>query len=580
LRLIFSDPDLILDKFLHRQWDEIAWQKLRLESLELQLDSYDEELLVLDQLKDRIRLLPHQIKTAMKVKNFMKCRAILADNVGLGKTIEAGIILKECFCRGVIEKVLILAPPSLTFQWKEELLYKFSEKFVVANTSDRDFQGLDLHDKLIVSLDLAKRGINSEYLKDVQWDMLIIDEAHRLKNNLSIAFNFVKELSSKYLLLLTATPLQNSLYELYNLVQLVRPDLLGTWREFSKDFVSDAKGRIVKDNIRLQNILSQIMIRTNRRETEGYLKFTKRIPCTLRIQPSYKERQLYQNVTRYVRRKYYEALKDTLANEVTIFSLLMFQRQLTSSSAAIIKALQNKLNTSSSSYDTFELSQLLNDALSIRNDTKLSRLINTVNQLDSKVLIFTTFLETQKQIARALSEHDIEALLFSGNMSYQKKEEAISRFKKDGRLLICTEAGSEGRNLQFCNVIVNYDLPWNPMRVEQRIGRIHRIGQEHDVYIYNFVTEDTVEDYIVNTLYDKIRLFELAIGNLDLILDDDGENYEKRIFEDYMQTVSTDDFENRLSILRDQTFKKKSVAEDILEFDKRVFENFDLSPLN
>ena len=118
---------MILDKFHHHQWDEIAWQKLRLESLELQLDGYDEELLVLDQLKDRIRLLPHQIKTAMKVKNFMKCRAILADNVGLGKTIEAGMILKECFCRGVVEKVLILAPPSLTFQWKEELLYKFSE---------------------------------------------------------------------------------------------------------------------------------------------------------------------------------------------------------------------------------------------------------------------------------------------------------------------------------------------------------------------------------------------------------------------------------------------------------------------
>ncbi len=321
------------------------------------------------------------------------------------------------------------------------------------------------------------------------------------------------------------------------------------------------------------------MIRTSKRETEDYLKFTKRFPETIRIKPSQGERKLYHNITRYIRGKYFEAIRNEVVDELHIFSLIMFQRQLASSSAAVIKALQNKLHSTSSPVETIELSKLLNDALSVKHDSKLLQLIETVRRFDSKILIFTTFLETQRQLARTLREHGIETYTFSGDMNNQKKEEAISRFREDGKVLVCTEAGSEGRNLQFCNVLVNYDLPWNPMRIEQRIGRIHRIGQEKDVYIYNFVTEDTVEDYIVEVLYDKIRLFELAIGDLELILGDEGENYEKRIFRDYMETVSYDDFENRLGILQEETVKKKNIAEEVREFHKRVFENFDLSPL-
>jgi len=579
MRLIFSDANSVLDDFAHQKWDDISWQRLRIESILLKSEN-DDGLVVLDQLKNRIQLLPHQIKTAIKVKNFMKYRAILADEVGLGKTIEAGIIIKECICRGLVEKILILSPPSLLLQWQGEMLQKFTEKFVVASPADKDFRGLDMHDKLIVSLDLAKRGLNSEHLKDVRWDIVVIDEAHRLKNSSSLAYAFVKELTSKYFLLLTATPLQNNLRELYNIITLLRPDSLGTWKEFHRDFILDSNGRIVKDHVLLQNILSKVMIRTRRRETEEYLKFTKRIPHTIRIEPTKEERRLYQSVTNYVKSKYFEAVKDDVVDELKIFSLIMFQRQLASSSAAVVKAIQNKLQNAYAPSETLELSRLLSDALSVKNDSKLLRLLGIVEEFDSKILIFTTFLETQRRIARALGEQGILTFMFSGDMSNQKKDEAIARFKEHGKVLICTEAGSEGRNLQFCNILVNYDLPWNPMRIEQRIGRIHRIGQEKDVYIYNFVIEDTVEDYIMKVLYDKIRLFEMAIGDLELILGDEGEYYEKRIFEDYMETLSKGDFENRLGILGKETIEKKNIAEDIQEFDRRVFQNFDLSPLS
>jgi SNF2 family DNA or RNA helicase len=580
LKFIYSDIKEIFEEFAKKNWDDPIWQNLRLEVCQLQLEEQDEHLLSIDQIKDRIQLFPHQIKTALKVKNNMCCRAILADEVGLGKTIEAGIIIKEYICRNLVKKILILTPATLTFQWKEELIHKFSEEFIVANSHDSKFKRLDLHDKLIVSLDLAKREINSERLKDIRWDLLVVDEAHRLKSRSSLAHKFVRDIDTRYFLMLTATPIQNNLLELYNLINLLRPTLLGTPKEFKKNFISDKKARNVKDHKVLQHILSQAIIRTNKSEVKDYLKFTERYVRSIRIKSTKNEKELYYDLTQYVRKKYFEALNEGESGQATIFSLMTLQRQITSSSAAVIKALQEKIKNGKNPADLLELSCILNKTLEIQLDSKISELLKIIQNLKSKVLIFTTFIETQKMIAKKLDENGFSVSIFHGQMSYQEKEEAINNFKEDVQVLICTDAGSEGRNLQFCNIVMNYDIPWNPMKVEQRIGRIHRIGQEKDVFIYNFVTEDTIEDYILKILYEKIRMFQLTIGDLELILGDELINYEHRIFENYMNSINLEDLKNRLGILGDDFFKKRSIADDIIEFDHRVFKNFDLSPLS
>ncbi len=579
MNFAYSDPSPLIKKLVSRRWDSPHWLQLRLEAHRLMIADREEDLLVIEQLKDKIQLMPHQIKAAIKVKNVMKSRAILADEVGLGKTVEAGILVKENVCRGLAKKVLILTPASLTAQWKDEMWTKFSEEFVIAGDSDDGYKGVDRHDRLIVSIDMAKRGLTSERLKAIPWDMVVVDEAHRLKNRASLAHQFVRELPAKYLLLLTATPVQNDLSELYNLINLVRPGLLGTWNSFKRSYVRDRNARVVANPSKLQKTLSRAMVRSRRIETEAYLKFTKRYPVTHRTDSTLEEQILYNKVTQFIRRQYFKALEEEGSRESLIFSLMTLQRQLASSTAALVKALQNKIDSSTEPQETLELSRLLNEALDIKYDSKMKELLTIIEETRSKILIFTAFLETQKEIARVLSAHNIPTSLFSGSLTLEEKEEALKRFREDAQVLVSTEAGSEGKNLQFCNILVNYDMPWNPMRVEQRIGRIHRIGQDKDVYIHNLVNQDTIEDYMLTVLYDKIELFELTIGDLELILGDEVEYLERKIFDSYMTAEDLEAFKNDLGVITDQTLGKKATAEEIQEFDRRVFENFDLTPL-
>ncbi len=579
LRFNYSDPSAHIGKLVRCQWDDPSWFQLRIEAQRMMIADLDEDLVAIEQLADKIQLMPHQIKTAIKVKNFMKNRAILADEVGLGKTIEAGILIKENICRGLARRILILTPASLTSQWKEEMATKFSEEFVVASHSASSFKGFDYHDRIIASIDMAKRGITNERISSLSWDMLIVDEAHRLKNRSSLAHQLVKNISARYLLLLTATPVQNDLSELYNLVYLVKPDLLGTWNSFKENFIQDQNIRSVKNSHQLQKILTQVMVRTRKIETEQYITYTKRYPITHRLDSTIEEQILYNKVTEFIRRHFIQAHQKQESRESLIFSLMILQRQLASSTAALVKALQNRISNSVNPQETLELSRLLNEALDIKEDTKIQAVLNILTETSSKVIIFTTFLETQKEISRVLSSHNIQNTLFFGSMTQDEREASLQRFQEDIPVLICTEAGSEGLNLQFCNLIVNYDLPWNPMRVEQRIGRIHRIGQNKDVYIHNLVNQDTIEDYILTLLYDKIKLFELTIGDIELILGDEVEHLERKIFDSYMTAKNVESFHNRLGVLRDKTLEKKAVVEELMEFDQRVFENFDLTPL-
>lgn len=567
----YEDTYNIINKLKSNNFIDYNNFKTVMHAYKLMLLQKDEKLSIENFLKSRIDIMPHQIYAALKVKNEFGGRVILADEVGLGKTIEAGIIIKEYIARGLANSILILCPATLVTQWKGEMLNKFDLDFVT--NKDKHFAGYNTHDKLIISLDKAKRV---EELLGREWDMVVIDEAHRLKNRNSRNYKFVKALQNKYLILLTATPIQNNLLELYNLVELVKPGLLISQSYFQSRYTLDNKARSLNPNTRteLQDLLSQCIIRARREEVKAYLKFSKRIPHTYRQKLTENEKRLYNELTEYLSGKYSYLIK-TKAPKVTVFSLINIQKQLASSTKALVRALERRIQN----YGVENLEHFISLAEKVEEDTKASILKDIVRRHDNdKYLIFTEYRATQDYISECLNDIGIETVIFNGSMSVQEKDMAVFMFKNDVNVMISTDSGSEGRNFQFCNNIINYDLSWNPMRIEQRIGRLHRIGQEKDVHIYNLVAEDTIEDYILSLIYEKLQLFLLTIGDLDLIIGD--LDLVEKIGEIALASSNREEQKNKFSALSKELLKREKIAEAIKEFDDNVLSTLDLSPLN
>ena len=534
-------------------------------------------LTIQNSLKSKISIFEHQIMAAHRVKFDLNGRVLLADEVGLGKTIEAGILLKEYFTTGMIHNALILTPPALRTQWQEELGTKFELDFVT-NKDDSRFKGYDKHSMLISSLSSAIQPKNAHILKQIEWDVVLIDEAHRLKNESTKAHKFVKELQKKFIFLLSATPIQNNLRELYNLSDLIRPGLLGSWAEFASTFTSDKKAQkiIPARNADLQDMLKQVMIRTTRDEVRSYIQFTDRIPKTHMLHPTEDETNLYDSATDFVRMLWNE--EKTGKN--FILPLMTLQRQISSSSAALQGAIRNKLGKFPSYIE--ELESILEQARRIKIDSKMECLQEIVKENnEDKFLIFTEFRDSQDYITDSLNKMGIESVKFNGAMSTGYRDAAVRRFKRDTPIMVSTEAGGEGQNFQFCSRIVNYDLPWNPMRVEQRVGRVHRIGQEENVHIHNMAIVGSIEEYVLGMLFDKINLFKMTIGDLDLLFEDDGfESLPTEIFESYMGATTKTGRKNKFSAIGDKLIKnKKDLHDTIIEFDHDVFANFDLSAM-
>ena len=534
-------------------------------------------LTIQNSLKSKISIFEHQIMAAHRVKFDLNGRVLLADEVGLGKTIEAGILLKEYFTTGMIHNALILTPPALRTQWQEELGTKFELDFVT-NKDDSRFKGYDKHSMLISSLSSAIQPKNAHILKQIEWDVVLIDEAHRLKNESTKAHKFVKELQKKFIFLLSATPIQNNLRELYNLSDLIRPGLLGSWAEFASTFTSDKKAQkiIPARNADLQDMLKQVMIRTTRDEVRSYIQFTDRIPKTHMLHPTEDETNLYDSATDFVRMLWNE--EKTGKN--FILPLMTLQRQISSSSAALQGAIRNKLGKFPSYIE--ELESILEQARRIKIDSKMECLQEIVKENnEDKFLIFTEFRDSQDYITDSLNKMGIESVKFNGAMSTGYRDAAVRKFKRDTPIMVSTEAGGEGQNFQFCSRIVNYDLPWNPMRVEQRVGRVHRIGQEENVHIHNMAIVGSIEEYVLGMLFDKINLFKMTIGDLDLLFEDDGfESLPTEIFESYMGATTKTGRKNKFSAIGDKLIKnKKDLHDTIIEFDHDVFANFDLSAM-
>ncbi|SET03640.1 DEAD/DEAH box helicase [Paenibacillus sp. NFR01] len=485
--------------------------------------------------------LPHQIDTARKVLFEMSGRAILADEVGLGKTIEAGLVLKEYLVRGLVSKVLILVPASLVLQWVRELNAKFGISAVAQKKSYS--WGNDI---VVASMDTAKRDPHKELLINGEFDMLIIDEAHKLKNKKSTNYQFVQQLRKKYCLLLTATPVQNDLSELFNLITLLKPGQLGNQGEFAANFVVDK--RQPKNEVQLRGELSKVMIRNRR--GEGPVSFTKRnvrnIPLTL----SDEEKTLYDGVTAFVKDQYQEAD----GNLSSMLSLVTLQREVCSSRDAVFITLVNlikKLPENSPRRDRMmELLQLIRG---VKANTKAETAMELIRTMNEKVILFTEYRATQEYLLNYFSERGLKCVAYSGGMNRGKKDWMMDLFRGRAQVMIATEAGGEGINLQFCHHMINFDLPWNPMRVEQRIGRVHRLGQTNDVMIYNLSTNGTIEEHILHLLHEKINMFEMVIGGLDVILErfEAKESLEKSLYKIMLEASSDDELRSGLDRIGD-----------------------------
>jgi SNF2 family DNA or RNA helicase len=496
------------DDFLHRMDHDGPWGNWELSKLAIEVEKHlvipEFEGLQAPRHLPNLTPLPHQLETAKQVIENMNGKAILADEVGLGKTIEAGLILKEYMIRGLVKKVLILVPASLVTQWSMEL----NNKFFIPAISQKKSYVWEQCDVVVSSIDTAKRNPHRDIIYQQNYDLIIIDEAHKLKNNKTKNYEFVQNLKKKFCLLLTATPIQNRIEEIFNLVSLLKPGHLGSETAFYEKYKRDS--RSLNDNEHLKELVNKVMIR-NRRADTG-IEWTKRHVETIPIEFSASEKELYEAI-------------DDLKNEgdwvqASSFSVMTLQREACSSREAVFYTLKNMLQKKENPSQAFEdqIQYLIKKVEAVQTNSKAEKALELIQNINDKVIIFTEYRATQLYLQWFLKQYGITSVPFRGGFKRGKKDWMRELFQKHAQVLIATEAGGEGINLQFCHHIINFDLPWNPMKLEQRIGRIHRLGQEQDVKIYNFAIKNTVEEHILKLLYEKIELFEKVIGELDDIL--------------------------------------------------------------
>ena len=575
-------------------------------------------------------LYPHQIHAAHSaVSNPLLKGTLLADDVGLGKTVEAGMIIKEMYYRGRAN-VLVVCGKSLRQQWAAELRDRFALDFQVLDrqaaarlkrAGKKPWEGLRICTPYFLNTNLgdAARTI---------WDILAVDECHLLKNPQGALHKAVQSVPRSFILLLTATPIQNYLPELHAISTLIDEETLGTAFSFREKFCDDDRGLRVKNLDELKRRLSRFAVRTVRGDVPE-IKFTKRIPKLFNFELPTPERELYEQVSAYLSRPNWAFGEDAPGKYLI---LMVYRKLLASSSFALLNALRKveqrlaamaagkrppvlrigalgaDVEASAADMESDielgaargqaairqsvaeeleEVRGYLRLAESIEENAKGLALVRAMPELlesGDKVLVFTQYKATQGYLVRKLEEAGYHVVPFSGdlkshaNPEKDERELAKLRFRDDADVMVATDAGAEGLNLQFCHVVVNYDLPWNPMKIEQRIGRAHRLGQEHDVVAANLVAlGNEVERRLVELLTDKINLFGSVLGESDEILGnlEDAIDFERRIFE-ILQTCRTPEqieagFRQLQLDLDDEIQERRSTGQQLLTgFDDRI----------
>lgn len=590
-----------------------------------------------------IELNPHQINAFCAAIQALKTGGIvLADEVGLGKTIEAGLVLKYVLESGA-KRVLIALPASLRKQWELELEDKFGLESVILDRLTVEKDSSDwrkrLTDNQSVRIVLTSYDYSSKLMRrfsEVKWDFIIIDEAHNLRN----VFHGTKRAKNLYELskgipkiLLTATPLQNSLTDLHGLVSFIDQRIFGSEKVFNKRYI---EGQDYSD---LKRELSPVLYRTLRKDVAKYMNFKKRTCKTVDFTLSQDEIELYQRVNDFLKRELLYSIPTSNRGLI----ILVIRKLLASSSFALIETFEilkkrlDKLYEGSKSanaqegFDLFwsyvedeidessfeetedddtivqkqfiqaeldEVNVIIDVAKRIKTNAKVTALKTAIQIafdyqqeriIPQKVVIFTESKRTQKYIAAELRKTGFESedvLLFNGDFddsmtkeiykawqvknfgkanygrSVEYKHAIVDYFCHNAKILICTDTGSEGLNLQFCNTVINYDLPWNPMKIEQRIGRCHRYGQEHDVVAINLLnTQNAADQRVYDILSKKFELFEGVFGASDIALGalESGASFEKMVLQIYQTCDTTAEFkrafdklDRKLSAKRDK----------------------------
>lgn len=554
-------------------WVETSEVDLHRLGLRLSLRSGFDELLSLQTLHD-LTPFPHQIRTVERVLRRMRGRALLCDEVGLGKTIEAGIVLAEYMLRGMVKRALILTPPSLVEQWKEEVTRKLGLSFVCYD--EARFRGAlkpwQTFDHIIASLDTAKREPHRQEILETEYDLVIVDEAHHLKNRTTLAWKFVNQLKKKYILLLTATPIENNMSELFNLITLLRPGQLLTEAEYKRKYVDKQDPLQPKNVQELKQLVQSVMIR-NRRSTTGVIQ-SSRTAETVIVPPDALEQRFYARLSGFVKVQLQNAHHSTSRGKAHPFVLKNILRQAGSSIACTLPTLQKLWENAGDlpANGMTELHGLVSMADEIKTSAKLESLLRLLESTPDQTLVFTGFVETQQAITAFLRQHGLDVVNFHGGMTRAQKEHVIIQFREGTRVLVSTESGGEGRNLQFCHRMVNFDIPWNPMRIEQRIGRIHRIGQQHEVNIYNLTAQGTMEEHILRILDAKINLFQLVVGELDMILGslDNQREFEDILMDIWIQAKDEDELIRGVDALGDELLAAKTHYQKVREVDDRL----------
>jgi SNF2 family DNA or RNA helicase len=401
----------------------------------------------------------------------------------------------------------------------------------------------------------------------LNYDLVVVDEAHHLKNRSSVSWEFVNNLQKRYILFLTATPVENRLEELYNLITILKPGQLKTPQEFRRQFVVKGDPRSPKNRGLLRDLLADVMIRHSR--SQDNVKLPPRRAHTVRLEPSPAEQQLYRDVSAFVRHALTSG--EGGARKLTLGIL---QREIGSSPMAVVGTLRKLAGQPAWKKEKEQLLQLAESAEAMKDWAKaeaLQKLIQSAGQ--DKILIFTHFQATLEALAERLAQMGVDFIPYHGGLTIDQKNEAIRHFEEEGQILLSTEAAGEGRNLQFCHVMVNFDLPWNPQRIEQRVGRIHRVGQDKRVEIFNLSAQGTIEDHLLNILDRKLNMFELVIGEMEMILGylTEEQDFESLLMEVWLGSEDDSSLETGMTGLGDRLVEARKRMQKIQEFDDTLF---------
>ncbi len=565
------DLSAIATALAHSSFDDPVDHVLRIEAEELALFDGFQALLALDHVQG-VTQFRHQIEAVRRALRDLRGRALLADEVGLGKTVEACLILKEYLLRSLVESVLILVPAALVGQWREELATKFGLDF--ATSEDAAYRSdpaafLASQKRLLLSIDAARHPRNRELLIARAFDLIVVDEAHRLRHRASAAWKLVDSLRSRHLLLLTATPIQNDLMELYNLVTLLKPGHLKTAAQFRRDYVVRGDPTSPRQREKLRELLGEVMIRNTRANVD--VRLPPRRAETIRLPPSRGERELYAGISALVRAQVQTQLR--AGNGLDRLTLQILQREAASSPDAVGMTLGRLLASGRLAGEVAQqVERLAAQAAALSSSSKADALAALARR-GHKLVVFTAFRATQTYLARRLDREGLAHVAFHGDLDGAAKDAAIDRFRGECGILLATEAGGEGRNLQFADALCNFDLPWNPMRIEQRIGRIHRIGQTRPVTIYNLSAEGTVEDHLLDVLDRKINLFELVVGELDLILGEltDEREFAEQVFDAWSGSADDATAAAALARLGEQLAAARASYDQARALDEALF---------